>query len=171
VSGVYLGLGANLGYRRGNIALALRMLPPLVQVEAVSPLYESPPQAPAAGPDYYNAACRVDTGLTPPLLLRHLKRLEHDLGRRPAERWAPRPIDIDILLWDNLVSADPELSLPHPRLAERAFVVRPLLDLDPSLVHPATGEPLSDLLARLGDAPLRLLAQGEWWLGHGGPPV
>ena len=159
---VYLGLGSNLGNRRANLALALRMLPPLVRVEAVSALYESPPQPPAAPPAYLNAACRVVTGLAPLLLLRHLKQVERLIGRRAAARWAPRPIDLDILLFDDQVIDDPELAVPHPRLAERAFVLRPLLDLDPKLTHPVTKQPLSRLLERVGADALIRVAEPGW---------
>ena len=162
MASVYLALGANLGNRRANLALALRMLPPLVRVEAVSALYESPPQPPAPPPAYLNAACHVVTGLEPLLLLRHLKRIERLIGRRPAARWAPRPIDLDIALYDDQVIDDPELVVPHPRLAERAFVLRPLLDLDPNLVHPVTKEPLARVLERVGADGLVCLAEPGW---------
>lgn len=146
---IYLGLGSNLGNRQKNIELALRMLAPLARVEAASPLYESPPQPPAPPPAYLNAVCRVVTGLPPLPLLRHLKRIEQLIGRTEARRWAPRPIDLDILLFDDLVVEEEGLSVPHPRLAERAFALRPLLDLDPELVHPVTKERLADVLTRL----------------------
>lgn len=159
---VYLGLGSNLGNRRANLALALRMLPPLVRVEAVSALYESPPQPPAPPPEYLNAACRIVSGLTPEALLRHLKQIERLIGRRPAAPWAPRPIDLDILLYEDEVMDSPELRLPHPRLAERAFVLRPLLDLDADLTHPVSREPLSRILARVGEDGLTRVAGVGW---------
>lgn len=170
MAGVYLALGSNLGNRRANLALALRMLAPLARVDAVSALYESPPQLrpepvegpPAPPPAYLNAACRVVTGLEPLLLLRHLKSIERLIGRRAAERWAPRPIDLDIALYDDLQIDDPELVLPHPRLTERAFVLRPLLDLDPDLVHPVTKEPLARVLERVGSDGLVRVAEPGW---------
>jgi 2-amino-4-hydroxy-6-hydroxymethyldihydropteridine diphosphokinase len=160
-NGVYLGLGANLGNRAANIALALKMLAPLVRVEAVSPLYESPPADGSDQPLYYNAACRVVTGLPPDLLLTHIKRVEQMIGRRDAPRWSPRPIDIDILLFDDRVVETPALTVPHPRLTERAFVLRPLLDLDPEVTHPGSGERLASLPA--ASEALAVVAQGEWW--------
>jgi 2-amino-4-hydroxy-6-hydroxymethyldihydropteridine diphosphokinase len=159
---IYLALGANLGNRAANLALALRMLEPVVRVDAVSPLYESPPQAPSAGPPYYNAACRVTTGLTPRALLRHVKQIEFEIGRRPGARWAPRPIDIDIALFDDATVVDADLVLPHPRIGERAFVLQPLLDLDSALVLPGGGEPLADLLAALGATGLTQVADAGW---------
>ena len=176
---VYLALGSNLGNREANLGLALHMLAPLVRVEAVSPLYESEPQllpsegshAPQAHPErvqtmvspaYLNAACRVVTGLGAPLLLRHVQSIEQLIGRRAAERWAPRPIDIDIVLYDDLSVAEAELVLPHPRLEERAFVLRPLLDLDRDLVQPRTGERLAVCLDRVGEAGLKRVRDAGW---------
>ena len=159
---IYVALGSNLGNRQANLAMALRMFEPLARVEAISALYESPPQAPAPPPPYLNAACRIVSGLAPELLLRHLKRMEHLLGRRSAERWAPRPIDLDIALYDDRVIEAGGLSIPHPRLTERAFVLQPLLDLDAKLIHPATGERLADVLARIGTDGLVEVAPTGW---------
>ena len=169
-TGIYLALGANLGNRQANIALALRMLEPLVRVEAVSSLYESPPQGgalslskgPAGQPPYYNAACRVITGLRPLALLRHVQRVEDAIGRRAGERWGPRPVDIDIALYEDLVLSAAGLTIPHPMLKERAFVLRPVLDIDPDAVDPASGERLADVLARVGEGSLKLIVAGEW---------
>jgi 2-amino-4-hydroxy-6-hydroxymethyldihydropteridine diphosphokinase len=142
--------------------MALRMFEPLAHVEAVSALYESPPQPPAPPPPYLNGACRIITGLSPDALLRHLKRIEHLIGRRDTQRWAPRPIDLDIALYDGQVLDDEDLTVPHPRLSEREFVLRPLLDLDPDLTHPASGERLADLLARVGSDGLVEVAAAGW---------
>jgi 2-amino-4-hydroxy-6-hydroxymethyldihydropteridine diphosphokinase len=163
---IYVALGSNLGNRQANLAMALRMFEPLARVEAVSALYESPPQPPAPPPPYLNAACRVVTGLTPNALLRHLKRIEHLIGRRATERWAPRPIDLDIALYDDRLIDSEGLVVPHPRLAERAFVLRPLLDLDPELTHPATRERLGDSLARAGSDGLVEVAASGWELAR-----
>jgi 2-amino-4-hydroxy-6-hydroxymethyldihydropteridine diphosphokinase len=159
---IYVALGSNLGNRQANLAMALRMFEPLARVEAVSALYESPPQAPAPPPPYLNAACRIVTGLAPDLLLRHLKRMEYLLGRRSSERWAPRPIDLDIALYNDQVIEAGDLSIPHPRLVERAFVLQPLIDLDAELTQPATGERLADILARLGKDSLVEVAPAGW---------
>ncbi len=159
---IYLALGANLGDRRANLAQALRLLPPEVTVEAVSALYESTPQPPAPPPDYLNAACRIATRLSPEALLRHVKQIEHDMGRRPGERWAPRPIDLDIVLYDDLFLDTEALVIPHPRLAERNFVLQPLLDLDPNLTHPVSGQRLDALLAQVGSTGLRRIAEQGW---------
>ncbi len=162
MSGIYLAIGSNLGNRQANLALSLRMLEPLVRVEALSPLYESPPQQPAPPPDYLNAACRVTTGLPPDLLLRHLKRIEKAIGRHSQEHWIPRPIDLDIVIYNDAIIETSELTLPHPRLRERAFVLQPLLDLEPDLVSPSTAEPLATLLSQLKTGGLRQIAGSDW---------
>ena len=130
--GVYIALGSNLGNRRANMAMALRMLEPPARVDAVSGLYESAPQEPAGPPPYYNAVARILTQLAPLDLLDHLKRIERALGRHDTTHWAPRPIDLDIVLYDDLVFQHERLVIPHPRLQERSFVLQPLSDLDPS---------------------------------------
>jgi 2-amino-4-hydroxy-6-hydroxymethyldihydropteridine diphosphokinase len=159
---VYIALGANLGDRRANLAEAMQRLEPEVCVEAVSALYKSPPQPPAPPPSYLNAACRVSTRLEPRELLAQLKRIEREMGRRSTERWAPRPIDLDIVLYDGRVVDEEGLVIPHPRLSERAFVLQPLLDLDAELTHPATGERLADVLARLSSDGLVQIAPVGW---------
>jgi 2-amino-4-hydroxy-6-hydroxymethyldihydropteridine diphosphokinase len=141
---------------------ALGLLPPQVRVEAVSPLYESPPQPPAPPPSYYNAAARITTSLEPEALLRHLKQIERRLGREDRARWAPRPIDLDIALYNDLVLDTDTMTIPHPRIAERAFVLQPLLDLDPDLTHPVTGEGLQKLLTAVGLGGLVFMEGPAW---------
>jgi 2-amino-4-hydroxy-6-hydroxymethyldihydropteridine diphosphokinase len=160
--GVYLGLGSNLGDRHANLRQALRLLEQVARVDAVSALYESLPQPPAPPPNYYNAACRVVTELRPLELLREVKRIEAEMGRTDGPRWSPRPIDIDIELYDNEIVETDELVIPHPRLLERNFVLQPLLDIDLALVHPVTGERLSEVLARLGYGGLMRLEDSGW---------
>lgn len=163
---IYLGLGSNLGDRRFNMSKALEMLEPAIHVEAVSALYESPPQPPAPPPSYFNAACRVMTDLSARELMRHTQGIQTALGRTDTTHWAPRTIDIDILLYDDKRIEEPGLVVPHPRLVERAFVLQPLLELDPGLVHPVTGVRIEDLLRSLGD--YELVQVGEaGWQSHG----
>lgn len=159
---IYLGLGSNLGYRKQNLSKALDMLEPSVHVEAVSALYESPPQPPAPPPSYLNAACRVSTKLSARELMRYTQSIQTTLGRRDTTHWAPRPIDIDILLYDDERIEEPGLVVPHPRIVERAFVLQPLLDLDPALKHPVTGQAIEALLKALGAYELIRVANAGW---------
>lgn len=158
---IYLALGSNLGDRERNIAAALRRLEPLVQVQAVSSLYETDP-VPEGQPPYLNAACRVTTGLQPKALLRHIKEVERELGRRGGERWGPRPIDIDLLLYGDLTIEEDGLRLPHEGLAERAFVLVPLADIGADVQHPTLGTTVSELVAAVDRSGVRLRAESGW---------
>lgn len=165
---VYLGLGTNLGDRLANLRLALARLQTLARLEAVSSLYETEPQGLSDQPLFFNAVCRLITGLEPQAFLRFLKNLEREIGRRPGgRRWGPRPIDLDILLYDDRVVDAPELTLPHPRLAERAFVLVPLCELAPELRHPLLGKTMKDLLTSVGEKGVRKIAPRGWEKGQG----
>lgn len=152
----YVGLGSNLGDRlahlRGAVA-ALRDLPGGQDV-AVSPVYESPAhrlpgQAPAG--DYLNAVAALDTPLAPEALLDALLTIEAARGRTRPVPWAPRTLDLDLLLWGDAVVDTPRLVLPHPRLALRRFVLAPLADLAPDLAVPTLAATVAELLARCPD--------------------
>ncbi len=150
---VYLGLGANLGDREANLRAARERLQELgVELERCSSLYESEPWGVRDQPRFLNAVCRAHTALSPQELLRLAKQVERDLGRRPGVRYGPRPVDVDILLYDDLVLDTPDLTIPHPRLAERAFVLVPLAELAPELVVPGLGRRVRELLERLGES-------------------
>ena len=144
---IYLSLGSNLDDRYAALQAALAAFPPAVTVLAESPIYETPPWGVTGQPAFLNMVVRAETHLAPLALLAFLKRLETQLGRLPSIRYGPRKIDLDILFYDELVLDTPELFLPHPRLSERAFVLVPLADLAPGLVHPVLGRPIRDLLA------------------------
>ena len=160
---VYIGLGANVGNRLANLRLALARMQTFARVEAVSRLYETAPVGLQEQPPYLNAACRVTTGLEPAALFRFLKNLEAEIGRRPGgPPGGPRPIDLDILLYgERLVDTD-GLRIPHPRLAERAFVLAPLCDLAPDLRHPVLGKTMRELLDAVGEAGVEAIADGGW---------
>lgn len=134
MSTAYVALGANIGNREANLRMALRGLTRMARVEAVSSLYETEAEGPPQ-PKYLNAVCRIETGLTPKSLLRFLKGLEDEVGRRrTGETNEPRVIDLDLLLYDDHVIDSPELTAPHPRMAVRAFVMVPLAEIAPDVV-------------------------------------
>ena len=162
MSTVYLGLGSNLGDREANLRDALRGLWRMGRVDAVSSLYETEPVGPPQ-PPFLNAACRFETGLEPRPLLRFLQGLEHELGRRPGgERWGPRPMDLDILLYEDRLVDEEGLVVPHPRLAERAFVLVPLAEIAPAVKHPELGETVAQLLKAAGEQDVRRVAGAGW---------
>ena len=133
---VYLGLGTNLGDRLANLKQAIAALTPQMELKAKSGVYETPPWGFEDQPKFLNQVIKVSTYLEPELLLKHLKRLEVALGRKESFPNGPRLIDIDILFYDDLVLNKPSIVIPHPRLHERGFVLVPLMDIAPSLVHP-----------------------------------
>jgi len=141
----YIALGANLGDARATVEAALAALErlPATRVVARSSLYRSTPLD-AEGPDFVNAVAAVDTELDAPTLLEALHAIEAAHGRKRPFRNAPRTLDLDLLIFDDLVCASPELTLPHPRLHERAFVVVPLAEIAPQLVAPGLA-PLDEL--------------------------
>jgi 2-amino-4-hydroxy-6-hydroxymethyldihydropteridine diphosphokinase len=148
----YLGLGSNVGDREGHLRAAVSMLRKRgVEVEAVSSTYETEPVGEILDqPDFLNAAVRIRTGLEPEALLDLCKEIEAERGRIPgAPRHSPRPLDVDLLLLGELELSGERLTLPHPQVTSRRFVLAPLLELDPGLSLP-DGTRLADALAALG---------------------
>ncbi len=146
---VYLGLGTNLGDRRRNLEAAIQMLAPRVLVEVESRIYETPAWGYKEQPDFLNMVVKAQTDLPPSELLAHLKTIEGQLGRTETFRWGPRLIDIDILFYDELILQAPELVIPHAHLHERAFVLVPLRDIAPDLVHPGLRKNIRELCAEV----------------------
>lgn len=159
----YIGLGSNLSDPEGQLQQAIEALRELPdsRLTAVSPFYRSQPMGPADQPDYVNAVAMLDTNLEPLVLLDALQAIEQRQGRvRSGERWGPRTLDLDLLLYGAQVIDHPRLTVPHPGIAVRIFVLRPLADLAPELVLP-DGKALADLLAACPDEEIALLGSGR----------
>jgi 2-amino-4-hydroxy-6-hydroxymethyldihydropteridine diphosphokinase len=143
----YIALGSNLGNRLANLKAAAAAFTPQMAVVAKSHIYETPPWGYLEQSAFLNQAVKVETYLEPEPLLRHLKRLEVALGREPSFQNGPRLIDLDLLFYDDIVLETDGLTVPHPRLHERAFVLVPLNDIAPEIVHPRLEKTVRELLA------------------------
>ena len=146
---VYLGLGSNLGDRAANIARGLDLLRQVSKGVTVSGKYETAARGFRSQPSFLNAACRLWTTLDPFQLMAKLKEIEAAVGHGRPFLNAPRALDIDILLHGRTVLRSPGLTIPHPRMAERAFVLKPLAEIAPGLRHPVLKETVRSLLASL----------------------
>jgi 2-amino-4-hydroxy-6-hydroxymethyldihydropteridine diphosphokinase len=161
---VHLSLGGNLGDPRAAMASALRMLDadPGTEVHAVSSLYRTPPWGKLDQPEFRNAAAALDTHHTPRGLLDLCLDIERRLKRERKERWGPRLVDLDILLFGDRRVDEPGLEIPHPRMLERAFVLVPLAEIAPGLV--IEGRPVSAHLGALDAAGIQpVSADRDWW--------
>ena len=167
MSTCHIGLGSNLGNRRANLVAALELIGrlPVTQVRRVSRFVET---APVGGPPeqqpFLNAAAEIETGLTPRVMLERLLEIELKLGRARSERWGPRPIDLDILLWDDSRVDEPDLTIPHPSMHFRRFVLEPLVEIAPDAKHPA-GWSVGERWARLNRFPHYIALTGPMGVG------
>jgi 2-amino-4-hydroxy-6-hydroxymethyldihydropteridine diphosphokinase len=145
----YVGLGSNLGEREAQIRLALDDLArlPATRLTRASSLYDSEPVGEVDQPNFLNAVAELESQLTARQMLWNLLLIERRLGRVRTQHWGPRSIDLDLLLYGDLVVDEPDLQVPHPELTRRSFVLVPLIELDPLLTHPVTGETLLNHLA------------------------
>ncbi len=149
---VYLGVGSNLGGRYKNIETARQLLEQrMISVKRVSPLYETeavckPGQS---MPPFVNGVFEIETDLSPDELLKSLEGVEKIMGRNHKGDWGPRPIDLDILFYGDSVVESERLRIPHPEIANRWFILRPLADLAPDLKHPMLGKTIHDLLRNI----------------------
>lgn len=144
---IYLALGSNLGDRRGNLTAALQQLRDYMEITAVSSLYETEPVGYIDQPLFLNMVCSGKTRLSAQELLKHTQEIELAIGRQPSFRNGPRPIDIDIIFYDDLHILQDNLIVPHERMAERAFVLIPMAEIAPAIVDPVSGKTVQELLA------------------------
>ncbi len=143
---VYLSLGSNLGNRKANLSAALSMLSSVSDIKKLSPIYQTAPLGFEKQPNFLNMACLVSTRCSPKGFLREIKKIEKTVGRKKTFKNGPRVIDIDIIFWGNSVIDDRNLQVPHPRAAQRGFVLRPLARIAPSFVHPTLHKTIESLL-------------------------
>lgn len=143
---VYLALGSNLDDRLANLKQAITALSPQMEVKAKSRVYETPPWGYTEQPTFLNQVIKANTYLEFEPLLKHIKRLEIALGRKPSFKNGPRLIDIDILFYDDLVLNTASLVIPHPHMHERGFVLLPLMDIAPDLVHPVHKKSVREMI-------------------------
>ncbi|MCL5429155.1 MAG: 2-amino-4-hydroxy-6-hydroxymethyldihydropteridine diphosphokinase [Chloroflexi bacterium] len=158
---IYLGLGSNLGDRKGYLDAAIAAMAPGIRILRRSPIYETAPWGFTDQDDFLNMVVEAETELGPKQLLVLLKGIEVKLGRKPRFRNGPREIDIDILLYDDLILDEPGLRIPHPRFHERAFILAPLADLAPGIQLPTLSKTVSECLAGLDKSGVRFYGKDE----------
>jgi 2-amino-4-hydroxy-6-hydroxymethyldihydropteridine diphosphokinase len=150
MSKAYIGIGSNLGNREENCERAVRLLIEHgITVTKRSSLIETEPWGVREQPKFINMAVEIGTDLDPEGLLRILKKIELEIGRLPTSHWGPRIIDLDILLYDDLIVETPDLTIPHPGISEREFVLKPLAEIAPDKIHPVLGKSIKSLLMEL----------------------
>jgi 2-amino-4-hydroxy-6-hydroxymethyldihydropteridine diphosphokinase len=149
MSTAYIGIGSNIGNKEENCEKAINLLEANeIKVTKRSSMMETEPWGIKDQPKFINVAIEIETDLAPDELLCLLKRVESETGRRPAERWGPREIDLDILLYDDLILKTPELEIPHPHVAEREFVLKPLSEIAPEKIHPVLKKSIKNLFSQ-----------------------
>ena len=153
VYNVFLGLGSNLGDRQKFLNQAAVSLAKVKETKLVwtSSVYETEPYGKTDQPKFLNAAAEIETSLDPNSLFAEVKSIEKQMGRSASERWGPREIDIDLLVYDGLVFANDQVKVPHSELEKRRFVLVPLCEIAPDLVHPISGMTVTELVASCTD--------------------
>jgi 2-amino-4-hydroxy-6-hydroxymethyldihydropteridine diphosphokinase len=148
----YLGVGSNIGKREENCLRAIELMEENgLKITKKSGMYETKPWGVKDQPAFINMAVEAETDASPHELLLLLKRIEREAGRRPGKRWGPRVLDIDILLYENLIMNENDLSIPHPLMHKRAFVLEPLSEIAPGRIHPVLHKTIKQLF--IGETP------------------
>ena len=163
---VYLGLGSNLGDRKGNCTAAINALRhnPAISLRRVSSLYETEPLEYTSQECFYNAVVEMDTSLSPGTLLAFCQQVESGLGKKVDVRKGPRTIDLDLLFFSDQVITTPELIVPHPMIPLRVFVLVPLAEIAPQWVHPVLGKTVLEILAQLKqNQQIKKIADEGWY--------
>ncbi len=147
---VFIGVGSNVGDKMQNIEKAVELINKNSECEIVnvSSIYESKPYGDVKQDNFFNSVVRIETNLEPDNLFRILKDIEEKIGRIKTKRWGPREIDLDILLYDDLVYSENNLTIPHRGIQERDFVMVPLIEIEPEIVHPVFKKKISQLLKK-----------------------
>lgn len=169
MNSAFIALGGNLGDVKKTFQTACDALKETCKIMSISKLYQTPaltiPNS-APQPDYWNAAIHVHTQLAPSALLAELHVIEAMHDRKRIERWGSRTLDLDLIAYENTISTQVDLKLPHPEAQSRLFVLQPLMDITPFWVHPVTGENLSTMITNLIDAGEQMHKGEAWQLQH-----
>ena len=146
---VFIALGSNIGDRMRALKEAIDLLPPDIMPASFSKVYETPPWGYEDQSSFLNQVIKTQTHLTPCEVLKRLKEIERELGRQPIFRYGPRLIDLDILFYDAMEYKSEKLTIPHPEIANRAFVLVPLMEIAPNYIHPVTHKKIIDMAAQI----------------------
>ncbi len=149
IHSVFIALGSNIGDRMRALKEAIDLLPPDIMPASFSKVYETPPWGYEDQSSFLNQVIKTQTHLSPCEVLKRLKEIERELGRQPIFRYGPRLIDLDILFYDEMEYKSEKLTIPHPEIANRAFVLVPLMEIAPNYIHPVTHKKIIDMAAQI----------------------